>query len=303
MQENKYVEINQKPIKIKITEELLREANRQQLLNKSRNAKLYSVKNRNNGKNRYERRLKSRVTASVKDYNIIDMDSFFKRDQLTFGIPVEGETDVYVVTVEIKGVLAEIQKAVKVGDGKLEFKTVLSSLSKILNTGDVSISCTCPDAIYRQAYWQTQRGYKAGYKETRASNITNPNDDLGAGCKHVILVLSNLSWMVKVASVINNYIKYSREHLQRNYTEYIFPKVFGMKYDKAVQLQLFYQDEESGLLPSDSATISKAIEMGFKGKDSSGKFAKGNEFRFQKKAPEEPVEDDEGEDFEQMKLF
>ena len=123
MHENKYVEINQKPIKIKVTEELLREANRQQLLNKSRNAKLYSVKNRNNGKNRYERRLKSRVTASVKDYNIIDMDSFFKRDHLTFGIPVEGETDVYVVTVEIKGVLAEIQKAVKVGDGKLEFKT------------------------------------------------------------------------------------------------------------------------------------------------------------------------------------
>ena len=109
--------------------------------------------------------------------------------------------------------------------------------------------------------------------------------------------------MVKVASVINNYIKYSREHLQRNYIEYIFPKVFGMKYDKAVQLQLFYQDEESGLLPSDSATISKAIERGFKGKDSSGKFAKGNEFRFQKKTPEEPIEDDEGEDFEQMKLF
>ena len=288
---------------IKLTEELLQEANRQQLLNKSRNAKLYSVKNRAKGKNRYERRLKSKVTASVKDYNIIDMDSFFKRDILTVGVPVEGETDVYVVTLEIKGVLAEIQKAVKVGDGKLEFKTVLSSLSKVLNTGDVAISCTCPDAIYRQAYWQTQRGYKAGYKEKRASDITNPNDDLGAGCKHVILVLSNLSWMVKVASVINNYIKYSRDHLQKNYVEYIFPKVFGMKYDKAVQLQLFYQDEESGLLPSDSATISKAIERGFVGKDNKGKFVKGNELRFQKKQQpvEEPTDGEEG--YEQMTLF
>lgn len=287
---------------IKLTEELLQEANRQQLLNKSRNAKLYSVKNRAKGKNRYERRLKSKVTASVKDYNIIDMDSFFKRDILTFGVPVEGETDVYVVTLEIKGVLAEIQKAVKVGDGKLEFKTVLSSLSKVLNTGDVAISCTCPDAIYRQAYWQTQRGYKAGYKEKRASDITNPNDDLGAGCKHVILVLSNLSWMVKVASVINNYIKYSRDHLQKNYIEYIFPKVFGMKYDKAVQLQLFYQDEESGLLPSDSATISKAIERGFIGKDKNGKFAVGNQFRFQKKQQPQPEEETE-EDSEQLTLF
>ena len=37
---------------------------------------------------------------------------------------------------------------------------------------------------------------------------TNPNNELGAGCKHVLLVLGNTSWVIKVASVIMNYIKY-----------------------------------------------------------------------------------------------
>lgn len=130
----------------------------------------------------------------------------------------------------------------------------------------------CPDAQYRQAYWQTKGNYKAGYKETRPSDITNPNDNLGAGCKHVLLVLSNLSWIIKVSSVINNYIKYSRAHLQRNYTNYIFPKVFGMTYEKAKELQLFCNDEDSGLLPSDQKTISSAIDMGMSNKDAKGRF-------------------------------
>ena len=149
----------------------------------------------------------------------------------------------------------------------------------------------CPDARYRMAYNQTKNDYKAGYKERRPSNITNPLDDLGAGCKHVLLVLANLDWAVKVASVINNYIKYCKEHLQRNYADYIFPKVYGVQYDKAVQLNLF----DNGLFPEDQKTMDTVIGQGFRGKDNKGKFVKGNEFRFQKKEPEtnEPDQEDE----------
>jgi hypothetical protein len=276
--------------KVKIS---LEEANRQQLLAKSRKAKKYSKNNQSKGVNRYERRLKSLISASVKDYNIIDMDRFFKRDVLSFSVPVRGETDTYMVSLELQGVLKEIQRQIRSNKGKLEFKVVLSSLSAVLNTGDVYTGCTCPDAVYRQAFWQTRNNYKAGYKELRPSNDTNPKDELGAGCKHVMLVLANLSWMYKVSSVINNYIKYSRDRLQKNYVDYIFPKVFGMRYDKAVQLQLFYSDEESGLLPTDQETISKAIEQGLKDKDATGKFVPGNAMRFQKQNQEEPTEDEE----------
>ena len=146
----------------------------------------------------------------------------------------------------------------------------------------------CPDAKYRMAYQQTKNDYKAGYKERRPSNITNPADTLGAGCKHVLLVLANLDWAVKVASVINNYIKYCKEHLQRNYADYIFPKIYGMKYDKAVQLNIF----DNGLFPEDQATMNAVIDRGFRGKDKSGKFVKGNEMRFQKKEPENQPEEE-----------
>ena len=273
---------------IRITEQLLQEANRQQLLQKSRNAQDYSPKNRLKGKNRYDRRTKSSISATVRDYNMIQMDPLFKRDILEFKIPVMGETDVYTVDVRVDGLLAEIRKQIMANKGTLEFKVVLQSLMKVLNIGNVYIGCNCPDARYRMAYQQTKNDYKAGYKETRPSDITNPNDTLGAGCKHVLLVLANLDWAVKVASVINNYIKYCKEHLQRNYADYIFPKIYGVKYDKAVQLQLF----DNGLFPEDIETMNAVIDQGFRGKDKQGKFVKDNEFRFQKTNNQpEPEED------------
>lgn len=43
---------------------------------------------------------------------------------------------------------------------------------------------------------------------------------------------------MKIASVINNYIHYMEEHYQRLYADVIFPKLFGMPYQRAVQLSL-----------------------------------------------------------------
>lgn len=278
--------MNMKENLIQITEAILNEANRQQLLQKSRNAQNYSQNNQAKGKNRYDRRNKSSISATVRDYNMIQMDPLFKRDILEFKIPVMGETDVYVVDVRVDGLLAEIRKQIMSNKGILEFKVVLQSLMKVLNVGNVYIGCNCPDAKYRMAYQQTKNDYKAGYKERRPSDITNPNDTLGAGCKHVLLILANLDWAVKVASVINNYIKYCRLHLENNYADYIFPKIYGVQYDKAVQMSLF----ENGLLPDDAETMKAVINQGMQGKDTSGRFVKGNDMRFQKKELEEPEE-------------
>lgn len=101
----------------------------------------------------------------------------------------------------------------------------------------------CADWKYRQAYHATRGGYNSGTPEIRASDITNPRDSKGAGCKHVNLVLGNIDWIMKIASVINNYIHYMEDHFERKYADLIFPKLYGMPYQKAIQLNLFDTDD------------------------------------------------------------
>lgn len=101
----------------------------------------------------------------------------------------------------------------------------------------------CKDWKYRQSYNASKGGYNSGPIEVRASDITNPGDTKGAGCKHVNLVLGNIDWIMKVASVINNYIHFIETRMERKYADIIFPKLFGISYDKAVQLNLFDTDD------------------------------------------------------------
>ncbi len=267
-----------------VKELLLTEATRSELIAKSKKADDYAKNNQSKGKNRYERRLKSRIANSVSQYNKIEMDPFFKRDILSVGIDVQGETNNYVVTLRFNGVLREIQNNVKANNGKLEFKIISKSMSRVFNTGDVQIHCTCPDAKYRQNYWQWKNG-NGTQVEPRPSDKTNPYDTKGAGCKHTLLVLSNLDWVMKVSSVISNYIKYCQSNLQSNYATYIFPKIYGMPYNKAVQLSLF----NNGWFPQDQQTLTDIANKNKKEKDDKGRFIKGNKFRFTKTTPEQPA--------------
>lgn len=275
----------------KLNESLLLEKNRQDLLNKSRASDNYSSKDRQ-GENRYTRRLKSQIANSVRDYNRIDMDAFWKGDILDFDVRVHGETDDYVVSLDFSNILRRIQQEVSSNKNRLEFKCVLRALVGAFNSdSDLLVSCTCPDWKYRQAYWATRGGYNSGQPQpSNGMAIANPNDTKGGGCKHVNLVLSNLDWMMKIASVINNYIKWTRDNMARNYADYIFPKVYGMPYKKAVQLSLLDKEDKFGdaILPSDIDTINQAIERGMIGKDDQGKFVKGNEYRFQKTTKHQP---------------
>ena len=143
----------------------------------------------------------------------------------------------------------------------------------------------CPDWKYRIAYWATRNQQNSGTPEVRPSDITNPRDTKGAGCKHSLLVISNLDWMMKIASVINNYIKYCRDNMARNYADYIFPKVYGVPYNRAVQLSLFDKEDKygDGILPSDQATINDVIAQSLKGKDERGRWTRGNQYRFEPK--------------------
>lgn len=248
----------------------LDEATRTQLVAQSRNVGQY--KDTSRGRNRMERKRYSKVANAVKSYNEINMNDFWKSDILKVNIPVVGETDEYTVTIKLEGVVAELQKNVKNNQNKFEFKTIIQALTKIFNTSDVWVKCTCSDFKYRFAHHLIVHNMSvddSSQDPGPGKGIANPNDDKGRGCKHVLLCLSNGSWMMKVASVVFQYALYMDEHKHDIFKKLIFPKIYGVPADEAADNNLVPNEE---VLESDKSLIA-AINDWSKNK---GKFKKGS---------------------------
>jgi hypothetical protein len=227
--------------------ELLRlnEATRTQLVAQSRNAGPY--KDTSRGKNRMERKKYSKIANAVKSYNEIDMNKLFKQDILQVNIPVVGENDEYTVTIKLERVISELQKNIKNNNNKLEFRSIIQALTKVFNTSDVYIKCTCPDAKYRFAHWNILKNVSVDDSSNDpgpGKGITNPNDDKGRGCKHMLLVLANGDWMMKVASVINNYCHFLSEKRPEAFLKLVFPKLYGVPADEAEQNDIVEANED-----------------------------------------------------------
>jgi hypothetical protein len=227
--------------------ELLRlnEDSRTSLISQSRNAGAY--KNRERGKNRFERKKYSKIANAVKSYNQIDMNKLFKQDILQVNIPVVGENDEYTVTIKLEGVTAEMQKNIKNNGNKMEFRTIVQALTKVFNTTDVYVKCSCPDFKYRFAHWNIIKNVSVDDSASDpgpGKGIANPHDDKGRGCKHVLLVLSNGDWMLKVASVINNYCHFLSEKKPDAFLKLVFPKLYGVPADEAEQNGLVADNED-----------------------------------------------------------
>jgi hypothetical protein len=224
---------------------LLFEDNRNSLIAQSRNAGTY--KNQERGKNRFERKKYSKIANAVKNYNQIDMNSLFKQDILQVNIPVVGENDEYIVTIKLEGIVGEMQKNIKNNNNKLEFRTIIQSITKVFNTSDVYIKCSCPDAKYRFAHWNIIKNVSTDDSASDpgpGKGIANPNDDMGRGCKHMLLVLSNGDWMMKVASVINNYCHFLSEKKPEAFLKLVFPKLYGVPADEAEQNDIVEDNED-----------------------------------------------------------
>lgn len=67
---------------------------------------------------------------------------------------------------------------------------------------------------YRFAYWATKYDYKYGPPQNIPANKTNPTDNIGSVCKHLTALLSNKRWLVKVSSIVNNFIKSNIEDVR-----------------------------------------------------------------------------------------
>lgn len=224
------------------------------------------------GKSRYEKRVKSRVASVVRSFNDIDMNSVFKYDILTINVPVKGETDDYRVRIKFGGFLELLRTQIERQDGVLNLRAITRALLDAFNQEDVYISCNCPDWKYRGAFFATIKDINSGPPEHRPSKITNPRNDLGPGCKHIMLVLSNNSWLIKVASVINNWVIYMSKFRQKQYADVVYPAIYGHEYEEPVQLSI---DDQQDL--NDKETIDKANELG----RTRGQFKAGNPYRYQ----------------------
>ena len=113
---------------------------------------------------------------------------------------------------------------------------------------------------YRFGFQDSVHNIIMGQKETRPSNITNPNNTLGSGCKHVLLVLNNTTWVLKCASVINNYINYMKTHYEKLYANVIYPAIYKRKYEEPVQTNL--DDTEDDELATSEQDIDVSNEYG-----------------------------------------
>lgn len=73
-----------------------------------------------------------------------------------------------------------------------EFKQ--RDIIRLFMSGDLQVSCSCPDWRYRMKYQAWQMGYGL-FKENRFPKIANPSLE-GSVCKHLICVLSvmGLNW-------------------------------------------------------------------------------------------------------------
>ena len=225
--------------------ELLLEDTRNMLVNKSRGAGTY--KDTSRGKNRFDRKRYSSVAKTVKQYNKIDMNRLWKEDILEVSIPVVGEKDSYTVSVKMEGVIKEIANNIKNNKNQLEYRTIIQALTKVFNSSNIWVKCTCPDYKYRFAHWNIINNVSiddTSKDPGPGKGIANPNDDKGRGCKHILLVLANGDWLMKVASVINNYIHYAEEKLRQPFLKLIFPKLYGVTIDEASDKDLVPEEFE-----------------------------------------------------------
>lgn len=255
----------------------LSEATRNELIAKSKSSA-------NGGKQRFARRNKSAVANSVKEFNSINMNELFKENILTVNIKVRGETDNYIIKIKFGGLLDILHENIKrTGSEELDLRVVIRSLIQCFNSDNVYIGCSCPDFHYRFGYYATLNDYTSLSPENRPSDITNPNDDKGSACKHILLVLSNTSWLIKIASVIKNYINYIKIHYEKAYADIIYPALYKKQYEEPVQLSIDDSDE----LETDEKTIDTANTSAVE----RTRFKKGNQegVRF---APKE-LDDDE----------
>lgn len=182
--------VNKRVHSLSESKELLLEKGRNDFLNKTRRESPGRWQRRQNYKDfRF-------VKADIKDLDDKDM------------VVAIFEVGDYTVIVSFNNILLNLREIVK-KDPKhmVKFDWVLRACNRAIDQSDIYVNCTCKDFKYRFSYVASKNSYKYGKKELRPADIRNPDDNIGAACKHLLSVLSNKNWMTKVATTVNDWLQ------------------------------------------------------------------------------------------------
>lgn len=180
-------------------------------------------------------RWKKRMNYKGFSIKNVDIQDLIDKDRVTVTFEVGDYND----TIAFTNILLNLRELVK-KDPKhiIKFDWVIRACQKALDQSDIYVNCTCSDFKYRFAYVATKNTYKYGKKEMRPADVRNPNDNIGALCKHLTAILSNKNWVNKVATKVTDWlnmldIEEVRDAL--NYQEAEFPTDIARKLGKAGQ--------------------------------------------------------------------
>ena len=219
----------------------LTEATRQQLISKSQTAD----KTKSYGTTRYDRRNMQHVYSPKESLNKLDQNALWKSNILSFYMDIHGETNNYKVEVIFDDVLGDFKKELERNKYKLEYKVIYRAIINAINRQDIYVSCTCADFYYTFSYQATKERYNAGKSVVIPAKVRNPNNTKGAGCKHILKVLADLSWALDLATCITNYIYLMQDRYPDKYEEIIFPALYGMSYIEAINKGIIEVEEET----------------------------------------------------------
>ena len=210
-------------------EKSLKNENKIVLLEKGRTDLLRKTKTQS--KARWDKRMNYK-NFTIKNVDITDL---LDKDKVVVTFEVGDYTD----TIAFSNILLNLREIVK-NDPRhiVKFDWVIKACQKALDQADIYVSCNCADFKYRFSYVGTKNNYKYGKKELRPADVRNPNDDIGAFCKHLAAILSNKNWVNKVATRVTDWLNMQTIEEVRdalNYQEAEFPADIARKLGKAGQ--------------------------------------------------------------------
>lgn len=148
-------------------------------------------------------RFARRLNYQPKVYTNINLNQLVSEGVLECYIPMGDYTCTVVFGYVLDKIIDELNR---MDSPSINLQLIIRALARAYDESDLLVDCSCPDFYYRMSYWASKYGYKAGKMQTIPAKVRNPNDTEGAVCKHLTALLNNKTWLVKVASVVNNYL-------------------------------------------------------------------------------------------------
>lgn len=155
-------------------------------------------------------RFRKRIHYHPREFKGVNIRKFFEDDEVIFTTRVDNNHE---VVIKFQGALSDLKQRLKLTGKVCTLRDVIVSLSKSIDSDhDIKVRCECPDFTYRYAYWATIGDYIYGTGQMEKPKYKRTNEEgKGSTCKHLLALLSNKQWLIKLASVINNYIRLNKD--------------------------------------------------------------------------------------------